>query len=262
MTRVPDPFNAKPIALPHWPPTAAEWKLIEAAIRRDRDWLAFYRYFGWPLDHDVSESRFSVDRKQEWVRFHGVPTINFKGEPDNASLTLSFSGKALVSPDAKDYQKPGRYWRYLPSALRQAKAVVKQEVQLLREASKWVDTVYFVRFGKPPRDGISRGRIRGLDIIEKGVSVYAAEFNPKTRRWSLEVPENDTGWPTLDAHLGGHRRVWLLQGEIVGEGADGEPVLKDVHVVQELHRCDLEVNGMFDPEEGGEWDCDAERMMR
>lgn len=76
----------------------------------------------------------------------------------------------------------------------------------------------FIRFGDCPKNGKSFNYRD--NIPEKGVSVFEAEFVNKEYRVILT--------PVLEATylLVKNRPAYRLYGEVVGTGADGEPVIK------------------------------------
>ena len=83
----------------------------------------------------------------------------------------------------------------------------------------------YVRFCKIPQDEQSWNFIRNKKEI--GVSVFKADDN------GMPILENAEQAKSLWARL--HRRHYLVTGDVVGTGQDGEPLLQNVKVVRRLH---------------------------
>lgn len=90
----------------------------------------------------------------------------------------------------------------------------------------------YVRFCKVPQDGKSWNFMRNRK--EEGVSVFKADAN------NMPILENVEQAKSLWARL--HRRHYLVTGDVVGYGQDGEPLLQNVKVVRRLRldRSELE----------------------
>ena len=90
----------------------------------------------------------------------------------------------------------------------------------------------YIRFCKVPQDEKSCNFMRNRK--EDGVSVFRADDN------GIPILENAEQAKSLWARL--HRRHYLVTGDVVGIGQDGEPLLKNVKVVRRLHldRASLE----------------------
>lgn len=116
----------------------------------------------------------------------------------------------------------------------------------------------YIRFGDIPegeRSGSSKG------VTEAGVSVY--EARPVHGQWEVIAPDTYTGklglselmddlfhdYATDDPRVG--RPVYLVTGRVVGHGSDGEPLLRDVEIEDQLEYWNLVPVGIvFDEEEG------------
>lgn len=83
----------------------------------------------------------------------------------------------------------------------------------------------YVRFCKVPQDEKSWNFMRNRK--EEGVSVFKADDN------GMPILENAEQAKSLWARL--NRQHYLVTGEVVGVGQDGEPLLKNVKVVRRLH---------------------------
>lgn len=82
----------------------------------------------------------------------------------------------------------------------------------------------YIRFCKVPQDEKSWNFMRNRKEI--GVSVFKADEN------NMPILENAEQAKSLWARL--HRRHYLVTGEVVGYGQDGEPLLQNVRVVRRL----------------------------
>lgn len=83
---------------------------------------------------------------------------------------------------------------------------------------------YYIRFCKVPHDERSYNFMRNEKEI--GVSVFKADIN------NMPILDNAEQAKSLWARL--HRRHYLVTGEVVGTGQDGEPLLQNVKVVRRL----------------------------
>ena len=88
--------------------------------------------------------------------------------------------------------------------------------------------IIFVRFGEIPRTGRSKNYSTGQE--EAGVSVY--EAIERDGRIQIIVPSMTYGvHVTLSAFVG--EQAHIVEGEVIGYGSDGEPLLRDCRVVGE-----------------------------
>lgn len=85
---------------------------------------------------------------------------------------------------------------------------------------------FYLRYGDLPSGGRSVNHATGKK--EAGVSVYAAKWEPVSGRWRLDG-NAELGAALFSAAQG--RPVYLVSGEEVGRGSDGEPVLKKAKIV-------------------------------
>lgn len=80
----------------------------------------------------------------------------------------------------------------------------------------------FLRFGDLPEDG--RSRNRATSACEAGVSVFRAEFaQDGSYKPIIRTPQEELSYLML---LCDDRPVYRVWGEVLGQGGDGEPVLK------------------------------------
>lgn len=104
---------------------------------------------------------------------------------------------------------------------------------------------YYIRIGEIPDNELSKIH-RGDAVIgeEKGVSVYDAEFiNDK---WRIVMPYyfKEGQGQTYEAliqnvtecryKINKPSKVYLVSGKKVGNGSDGEPVIKNVKIIKDL----------------------------
>lgn len=87
----------------------------------------------------------------------------------------------------------------------------------------------YIRWNELPRGGKSRNYATGK--LEKGVSVYAAQYNPL-----LDVYEYaDTALAgAAITYLIAGAKAYLVTGKEIGIGTDGEPLLQEVKIIAEL----------------------------
>jgi len=98
----------------------------------------------------------------------------------------------------------------------------------------------YIRFGDIPDDERSWNSTE--ECYEDGVSVYPAEIEsvpPESNADAMFLP---SGPKTLQIFFLAFRDTYLVTGDRVGTGIDGEPVLQDVETVAELKRGN-EANG-------------------
>lgn len=87
----------------------------------------------------------------------------------------------------------------------------------------------YIRWGALPKGGKSRNHATGQ--LERGVSVYAARYNPL-----LDVYEYaDTALVgAAITYLIAGVKAYLVTGKEIGTGSDGEPLLREVEILAEL----------------------------
>jgi hypothetical protein len=136
----------------------------------------------------------------------------------------------------------GTDWSCSPS---EAEAQEWQEAAS-RLAAKWkgrladLDKTLYIRYGRLPPGGKSRNYASGM--WEEGIAVYPARYDLVAG--AIVFDEGYGVWQggTL---IGVMSRVpYLVEGELVGTGSDGEPLLRGVRRVAIL-RYDLEMGGFF-----------------
>jgi len=141
--------------------------------------------------------------------------------------TASGTGFALTHDEIDARFKAGRY---LPTDLEVNRTLDTDALPV--DGS----TDVYIRFGDIPEG--ERSYNQTDDCYEDGVSVYAAEIEsvpPGSDAPAMFVP---VGSKTLQILMLAQRDTYLVTGERVGTGVDGEPLLRDVEIVSELERGD------------------------
>jgi hypothetical protein len=87
----------------------------------------------------------------------------------------------------------------------------------------------YVRFGEAPASGQSANA--ETDELEAGVSCYRAEWQNSDRDVICLYVPNDESAGTAGC-LEGRRPLYLVEGELVGTGGDGEPLLTNVTCIE------------------------------
>lgn len=87
----------------------------------------------------------------------------------------------------------------------------------------------YIRWNDLPKNGRSRNHATGK--LEKGVSVYGAQYNPVTDL--IEYAEDGTGCHAALTYLLSGAPCYLVTGTEVARGSDGEPILHDVQINSE-----------------------------
>lgn len=100
-----------------------------------------------------------------------------------------------------------------------------------------LNAALYIRFGNMPKGGRSKNYVTGQ--MENGLSVYAATYDLETGAIILDGSIANPG--TL-FFMVGDRPVYLVTGEEIGEGSDGEPLLENAKKLATL-RYDSEKAG-------------------
>jgi hypothetical protein len=98
------------------------------------------------------------------------------------------------------------------------------------------DQDIYVRFGDIPDD--ERSWNATDDCYEDGVSVYAAQIESVPAESDANGMFVPVGSKTLQILMLAQRDTYLVTGDRVGTGVDGEPLLRDVEIVGEVERGD------------------------
>lgn len=112
----------------------------------------------------------------------------------------------------------------------------EQALAWLEKQSKSDESLY-IRFGNIPINGKSKVYNGEIEIgIEEGISVYPA-FEDKEGNiiLGLNLPITKTSLYTQQHLLEyDNRPCYLVTGDYVGKGTDGEPLLKNVRIIKEI----------------------------
>jgi len=148
-----------------------------------------------------------------------------------------------------------KLWSKVWSALRDDDA--ERALEMLREfklVPKLGPKRKYIRFGRIPpggRSGIGEqyrewAAMRGYGTVpthELGLSVYGTRFNREYDKWELPELWTDTGPNTLGEFIEelvvGSKRVFLVEGQEIATGTDGEPLIVNARVLKELTCDDL-----------------------
>lgn len=112
---------------------------------------------------------------------------------------------------------------------------------------------FYIRLGDLPsgrseisleyREMIRRRTGEKLPQFEKGISVYPTSWSPDLARWVLFDDAGTAGglgelWDLVER---GDRPILLVSGRVVGEGSDGEPLLRrsTIQIEQRLTVADV-----------------------
>ncbi len=107
---------------------------------------------------------------------------------------------------------------------------------------------YYIRIGELPRDNKSKiyqwdnkeHTSRSVVGEEKGISAYNAVFDEEKGNWlisphaSRTASYRDTLLTLIEEVVKGEKSVYLITGNEIGIGYDGEPLLEDVKVVKDI----------------------------
>lgn len=106
----------------------------------------------------------------------------------------------------------------------------KEAVGRLAESGLRVGLPLYIRFGRLPKGGKSKNHATGER--EKGTSAYRGEYDLNTGliRFSSE---NGLSGAALSYLIEG-RQAYLVMGEEISTGSDGEPLLQDISVIGRL----------------------------
>ena len=104
----------------------------------------------------------------------------------------------------------------------------------------------YIRFGLWPKNERSkRGKMASTDEdwedFEEGVSVYDTFWNDKVSKWEIHEGNMSVTAVTLGNFIGRFKRgttpAFLVTGDVIGVGLDGEPLLHNVKKIKEL-KCE------------------------
>lgn len=90
---------------------------------------------------------------------------------------------------------------------------------------------YYIRIGEPPITGKSRKLSGGY---EEGISVYDAVR--MTDGWHIIMPLPSTKGQgmTYEYLIQSNRKIYLVVGDEIGVGSDGEPIIKNMKKIKDV----------------------------
>lgn len=236
-----------------WPPSEQEIKEIERRVLQDPEWLSYYKRFGWDSWTSVPQNQVFFNKHDKTVTFYDVPAITKEWNPQKEYGIVP--DRALVKIDLNEnFLYNSEHAILLPRAVDLIKHYVKST--FTSQNLKYMTERYYVRFGRWHNDERSQNWLatkeQGRPVFEKGVSAYHAEWNPDEQRWAIADGINeDTITGTLASLLyNPEKKLFLVQGtELKEDGADGEPLLRNVKLIKSLKVTDVYVPGIYDPRE-------------
>lgn len=158
-----------------------------------------------------------------------------------ASLPPDIDGKKYASKDAAisaaidagyriaDEQPKSASWAESGSVLL-IHTETQQELEkiLAKSRDKWSQaTPCYVRYGDLPENGRSTNHADGS--LEDGVSVFYGETLPSGEARPLPKRQEQIA----GAFILRSRPLYIVEGEEIGTGSDGEPLLKDCKIIRE-----------------------------
>lgn len=226
--------------IPHWPLSDMELRNIEKQIFQQPAWLHYYARFDW-TSWSTLEGNWWFNKHKNEFSFYDVPALSYyHGVPTPDRVMV------VMQPDGTIKQEPNTV--VLPTALRMCRDVVKAALPKMQ----YLKNTYYIRFGMWPKSERSQNfLIKDRVVLEKGVSVYHANYDLDDDRWAIDPSVNEESISgTMQTLIYGNRPIFLVQGtEIDEEGADGEPLLHNVKLIKQLSRDEVYCAGIFDPRE-------------
>ena len=102
-----------------------------------------------------------------------------------------------------------------------------------------MDDNLYIRFGTIPEDEQSNQKQRFVNVgKEVGVSCYRAHCIDDKYLPVIPIPCTEDTLCTLDYCLlessRGNRPVYLISGDVVGKGIEGEPLLQNITILEDI----------------------------
>ncbi len=142
--------------------------------------------------------------------------------PEDAEADMTAEGWRVISKDRDGYGAVRIIIEHPPTAS-------YMDRLRARDSDKWENaTPCFVRYGKPPADGISHNHRDG--IPEAGVSVFYGECLPNGEARAL--PKHTAELGTLLGLRAKSQPLYIVTGDLIGTGSDGEPLLSNCKIVR------------------------------
>lgn len=101
----------------------------------------------------------------------------------------------------------------------------------------------YIRFGKWHKAETSKNGATG--VIFDGVSAFETKWSPEKNRWIMyrNHPNDSSMFSLFEAAGKKKLKPYLVSGLNIGVGPDGEPLLKNIKLIQELTLYDLMEDG-------------------
>jgi len=249
--------KAEPIHVDKWPLTMPELRELEKTIFQTPSWLAYWERFGW-TSWQWMTCNWHYNRNKQTAYFSEVPGIwSSDGQtvvPERMSLEFDLKAFDWSSERGPVKTLNGQLVEVaMPAAVQLIRRWINQN--LSGKNLEYLNGKYYVRFGLWRSDERSKNWLAsqhaGHDVWEIGVSAYHAEWDVTEKRWDIgDGIDGDTINGTVASLMTGRRKIFLVQGrELQQDGADGEPLLKDIKLIKELSITDICFPGVFDPRE-------------
>lgn len=160
---------------------------------------------------------------REYLRVDRLPSAGTGAELGWARFTLPEGDVAATGDGAYVRPDPDALGAIQPEARRIARAA---DLELARDVA--AGKVY-VRFGPLPKGGRSKNYATGA--LEQGVSAYATSYDLVKNQLKIDFRGFLGGIFTLL-----DRPAYILRGDLMGYGSDGEPLLSNAQVARRLRR--------------------------
>jgi hypothetical protein len=92
--------------------------------------------------------------------------------------------------------------------------------------------------------------ITGEQATEEGVSVYHTKWHPDKKRWEIvDHGGYSSYYPSMAELIAQERDIYIVTGEISGDGTDGEPLIENVKMLHKITINDIYNEYLLGPEE-------------
>ena len=90
----------------------------------------------------------------------------------------------------------------------------------------------YVRYGRPPLSGRSKNYIDGTE--EDGVSVFKGKYLPESEEVMVMPDSNQELGSYLTFKASASKDIYVVEGDLIGIGSDGEPLLANTKIVKKI----------------------------
>ncbi|BDQ36294.1 hypothetical protein SYK_06540 [Pseudodesulfovibrio nedwellii] len=177
--------------------------------------------------------QFKVQGLRKGKDSKGISVIFFEGTHEEYKESVANAYNQALMWAKKNGFEIEKESKSLGSGVPEAKIIHKATAiadQLAKEShdKKWGEAEdVFVRYGDIPEGGISFNYRD--NISEEGVSVYHGKYLPKSGE-AIAIPKYNQEMGTFLELKAGERPLYVVDGEKIGTGSDGEPVLKNAKI--------------------------------